>query len=66
MLASVFELLADSREQIAAVAGYIDSLRDYWVADAELQAALSGGSAGRASPVGAATTTAARGRGAGH
>lgn len=43
MLMSVFELLADSREQVAAVNGYIDSLRDFWIAESDLQMALTGG-----------------------
>ena len=43
MLASVFELLADSREQVAAVNGYIESVRDFWIAEADLQMALTGG-----------------------
>jgi len=42
MLLSVFELLADAREQVMAASGYIDSLRDYWLAEAELQRALGG------------------------
>jgi outer membrane protein TolC len=42
MLLSVFELLADSREQAAAVNGYITALKDYWIADANLEAALGG------------------------
>lgn len=42
MLASVFELLVDAREQIAAASGYIDATRDYWLAEAELRAALGG------------------------
>jgi outer membrane protein TolC len=43
MLASVFELLADSREQVAAVNAYIESLRDFWLAESDLQMALTGG-----------------------
>ena len=43
MLASVFELLADAREQAGAVSASIDALRDFWIADAELQSALNGG-----------------------
>jgi outer membrane protein TolC len=43
MLMSVFELLADSREQVAAVNGYIESLRDFWLAESDLQMALTGG-----------------------
>jgi outer membrane protein TolC len=42
MLTSVFELLADSREQVAAVNGYIESLRDFWIAESDLQMALTG------------------------
>ena len=40
MLASTFELLADSREQAGAVNGYIQSLKDFWLAHAALEAAL--------------------------
>jgi outer membrane protein TolC len=43
MLISVFELLADSREQVAAANGYIESLRDFWVAESDLQMAMTGG-----------------------
>ena len=42
MLISVFELLADARDQVASVNSYIDALRDYWLADAELQMAFVG------------------------
>ncbi|WP_321948331.1 TolC family protein [Paraburkholderia sp. J10-1] len=42
MLASVFELLADSRDQVAAVNGYIDALQDYWLAETDLQQSLGG------------------------
>ncbi|WP_034297148.1 TolC family protein [Herbaspirillum sp. RV1423] len=42
MLASVFELLADAREQANAVNAAIDAARDYWIADSELQLALGG------------------------
>lgn len=44
MLNSVFELLADAREQMNAVAATIDAERDYWLADADLQFALATGS----------------------
>jgi outer membrane protein TolC len=47
MLASVFELLADSREQVAAVNGYIEALRDFWIAESDLQMALTGGGSSR-------------------
>jgi outer membrane protein TolC len=39
---SVFDLLADSRAQIDGASTYIQSVRDYWVARSDLQAALSG------------------------
>ncbi len=42
MLASVFELLADSREQVAAVNGAIEAQRDFWLAESDLQMALTG------------------------
>jgi outer membrane protein TolC len=42
MLASVFELLADSREQVNAVNRAIEAQRDFWIAETELQAAISG------------------------
>ncbi len=46
MLASVFELLADSRQQIASVTEAVEALRDHWVAETNLQAALTGRSPG--------------------
>ncbi|MDQ6620675.1 MAG: TolC family protein [Pseudomonadota bacterium] len=42
MLIGVFELLADAREQIGSVVQAIDAQRDFWLADAALQAALIG------------------------
>ena len=42
MLASVFELLADAREQVVSVNAYIEALRDFWVADADLQMSFMG------------------------
>jgi len=44
MLLGVFDLLADSRDQVASVTGYVEALRDYWVAESRLQTALTGGS----------------------
>ena len=43
MLTGVFELLADAREQVSAVSGYLDALRDFWLADADLQERVNGG-----------------------
>jgi len=42
MLIGVFELLADAREQIGSVIQAIDAQRDFWLADAGLQAAAIG------------------------
>ena len=57
MLASVFELLADSKDQISSVTGAVEALRDYWVAETNLQAALTGRSPGSAPDMGANTAT---------
>ena len=60
MLASVFELLADARDQVASVSAYIDALSRFWLADADLQHALTGGrSAGGANGVSASPPRAA-------
>jgi outer membrane protein TolC len=40
MLLSTQDLLADSREQAGAVSGYIDALKEFWTAHANLEAAL--------------------------
>jgi outer membrane protein TolC len=56
MLISVFELLADAREQVGAVTGYVQALRDFWVADSDLQAAISGGSTDAGVPTQAPAT----------
>jgi outer membrane protein TolC len=47
MLVGVFELLADAREQVAAVTAAIEAQRDFWIADTTLQSALTAGPAGR-------------------
>ena len=41
MLASVFELLADARDQVSSVTAAVEALRDYWVAETNLQSALT-------------------------
>jgi outer membrane protein TolC len=46
MLISVFELLADAREQVVAVNAAMDATRDYWLAETDLQAALAGAGSG--------------------
>ena len=45
-LMSVFELLADARQQIAAVSSAIDAQRDFWLAESALNLALTGKSPG--------------------
>ena len=42
MLISVFELLADAREQVASVNAYIDSLKGFWLAETDLQRSVGG------------------------
>ena len=42
MLIGVFELLADSRDQIASVSAAINAQQQFWLADAALQAAIVG------------------------
>jgi outer membrane protein TolC len=41
---SVFDLLADARARVAGVDDYIQSVRDFWIAKSELDAALLGAS----------------------
>ena len=65
MLISIFELLADSRQQVAAVSAYIEALRDYWLADATLQLAITGRSPGAGGAAGRPSTIAGGGA-AGH
>ena len=59
MLIGVFELLADSRDQVASVTGYVEALRDFWVAETNLQTALTGRSPGARPHASAATASAA-------
>ncbi len=42
MLIGVFDLLSDARSQIAGVNSYIESLRDFWLAESDLQMAMIG------------------------
>ncbi len=42
MLASVFELLSDSRDQVSSVNKAIEAQRDFWIAETDLQAAING------------------------
>jgi len=63
MFISVFELLADARSQISAVNASIEALRDFWVAQADLDMALIGKPSLSG---GAAPTTAAGSAGPAH
>ena len=49
MLVDVTSLIADVRGRILAQVQAIDARRDFWIADAELRAALAGGGAGASS-----------------
>jgi len=42
MIIGVFELLADSRDQVGTVAAALDAVKEFWLADAALQSALVG------------------------
>ena len=44
-LISIFELLSDAREQAISVDGYVQSVRDFWIAKSRLDGALLGNSA---------------------
>ena len=63
MLIGVFELLADARAQIASVNSAIEALRDFWLAEADLQMALIGKPTPGAT---ARVSTATASAGAGH
>ena len=49
MQIDVFELLTETRQRITAHIAAIEALRDFWLADAELGAAIVGGGASNAS-----------------
>ncbi len=57
MLIGVFELLADARSQITSVNGYIEALRDFWLAQADLDMALIGTPGMTATPAASMSTT---------
>jgi outer membrane protein TolC len=42
MLIGIFELLADTRDQVASVTAAIEAQRDFWLADTDLQMAMTG------------------------
>ena len=57
MLIGVFELLADARSQITSVNGYIEALRDFWLAQADLDMALIGTPSMTAMPAASTSAT---------
>lgn len=63
MLASVWELLAEARASTQAVANAIEAQRDFWLAETDLQLALTGTSPGALQGLtsGAAATTTPQG-----
>ena len=63
MLIGVFELLADARAQITSVNSAIEALRDFWIAEADLQMSLIGRPMMSAAPKGTKTSAET---GAGH
>ena len=64
MLIGVFELLADTRDQVSSVMAAIAAEQQYWLSDAALQASLMGKPTLAA--VGAMPTAGAGGGAAGH
>ena len=63
MLIGVFELLADTREQIASVIAAINAYQQFWLADAALAASMTGKPT---ATMMAAPTTGGGGEAAGH
>ena len=64
MLASVWDVLADTRMQVMSINSAIEAQRDFWLAEADLQTTLTGASVGglatmRASPSGMSGDSAA-------
>ena len=57
MLIGVFELLADARSQITSVNGYIEALRDFWLAQADLDMALIGTPSMKTTPAASMSAT---------
>ena len=59
MLASIFDLLAETRNQVAGVSAAIEAQRDFWLADTDLRTALNGTSPGALAAAGASSAPAA-------
>ena len=67
MLISVFEFLADARQQVASVNSYIEALREFWLAESTLQLAMTAKSPGAVrSPASTGMQTTGAGTPGGH
>ncbi len=66
MLSSVFELLADAKDQVGSVTSYVEALRDHWIAATNLQTALTGRSPGVGDTPSRPSRAAPAGAGGGH
>jgi len=66
MLIGVFDLLADARRQVLAVAAAVEAQRDFWLANTDLDVALTGTSPGAMTAFTGASTSAAPDNGGGH
>jgi hypothetical protein len=62
----VFELLADARTQVGSVNASIEATRDFWLAETDLQLALSGKSPANPGPARAGRTAMSTAPAAGH
>jgi outer membrane protein, multidrug efflux system len=65
MLVGVFELFAEARNNIAAINSSIQAQRDFWLAETDLQLALTASSPGALATMGAEVSGAAA-EGKGH
>lgn len=59
MLASVWDVLGETRNHVTAITGAIAAQRDFWLADTDLNTALTGTSPGALAALGSAATPAA-------
>jgi outer membrane protein TolC len=66
MLTDIFPVLADARAQITSSSAAIAALRDFWIAETDLNAALVGGGAAGAAPEAGPAVAAAGGGAAAH
>ncbi|MBL4597741.1 MAG: TolC family protein [Rhizobiaceae bacterium] len=66
MITNTFELLADTRAKINTILQSVQAKREFWIADAELTAAIYGGGGSSGSGEGGEMAVAASGGGGGH